>query len=104
MYHQLGDKAYQSCQTLMMPLTFLLCLEREVHTSLYCIISVNVVSDKKEKSVVLPLVGCNCNYSKSHEQEELSNSTTQSQPFPPDIQYSVYSVSLSLSHSQKSKI
>jgi hypothetical protein len=84
MYHQLGDKTYQSCQTLpIMPLTFLLCLEREVHTSLYCIISVN-----------LPLVGCNCNYSKSHEQEELSNSTTQSQPFPPDIQYSeVHSLS-----------
>jgi hypothetical protein len=31
---------------------------------------------KKEKSVILPLVGCNCNYSKSREQEELSNSTT----------------------------
>lgn len=49
---------------------------------------------KKEKSVVLPLVGCNCNYSKSGEQEEPSNSTTQSQPFPPDIQYSeVHSLS-----------
>ncbi len=46
--HQLGDKAYRSRQTPpMMPLTFLLCLERGVHTSLYCIISVNVVSEKK---------------------------------------------------------